>query len=223
MLKLSIGRLSNGEIVYLDLIQSRNIFLSYFKTEQLEAFLRNIAEYSGNADNTMLYIAIDSRYRGYYLNNEVKLNVCQTYFFDKPFRSTIKNKAEFINSLHKEYISRNRGKNKKDKPKTIIVIIDNIWNIIQNISKSSGSKLIDLLSNSYGVEIHFIIASSTSYYNLFNQIIQPEHRKNDKIEGKPNLQENGIRNLGAEIIYNSDELIFLKYHNSSELNRLYKI
>jgi hypothetical protein len=223
MLKLSIGRLSNGEIVYLDLIQSRNIFLSYFKTEQLETFLRNIAEYSGNANNTMLYIATDSRYKGYFLENVVKLNVCQTYFFDKPFRSTIKNKVAFINSLHKEYTSRNRGKNKKEKRQTIIVIIDNIWNIIQNISKSSGSKLIELLSNSYAVEIHFIIASSTSYYNLFNQIIQPAHRKNEKLEGNPNLQENGIRNLGAEIIYNSDELIFLKYHNSLELNRLYKI
>jgi hypothetical protein len=223
MLKLSIGRLSNGEIVYLDLIQSRNIFLSYFKPEQLEAFLRNIAEYSGNSGNKMLYIATDSRYKGYFLDNGVNLNVCQTYFFDKPFRSTIKNKTEFINTIHKEYTSRNRGKNKKDKPKTIIVIIDNIWNIIQNISKSSGSKLIDLLSNSYVVEIHFIIASSTSYYNLFNQIIQPSHRQNEKLEGKKIIQENEIRNLGAEIIYNSDELIFLKYHNSLELNRLYKL
>jgi hypothetical protein len=223
MFKFSIGRLSNGEIVYLDLIESRNLFISYFKTEQLDVFLKNIFENAKHSDNTIFYIASDSRYKSYLKDNETKINQHQTYFFDKPFRSTIKNKSEFINSLHKEYNHRKRRKIKKEKQNSIIVVIDNIWNIIQNISKLSGSKLIELFSNSYAVGIHFIIASSTSYYNLLNQIIQPADRQIEKIDGNPIRHENGIKNLGAEIIYNSDELIFLKYRNSLDLNRLYKI
>lgn len=219
MLKLGIGRVSSGEIVYLDLIESRNIFISYFKTEQLDVILKNISEYAGKSENTKLYIASDSRYKGYFIYPNIEVNKSQTYFFDKPFRSTLKNKSEFINALHKECNSRKRNKKSKETSNQIIVIIDNIWNIIQNISKSSGSKLLELLSNSYLVEINFVIASPTSYYNLFNQIIQPMY-------GKDNhrfVSDNGIKNIGAEIIYNSDELIFLKYHNSMELNRLYKI
>lgn len=219
MLKLGIGRVSSGEIIYLDLIQSRNIFISYFKTEQLDVILKNISEYAGKSEYTKLYIASDSKYKGYFIDPNTKINGCKTYFFDKPFRSTLKNKSDFINALYKEYTSRKRVKKKKEISNQIIVIIDNIWNIIQNISKSSGSKLIELLSKSYFVEINFIIASPTSYYNLFNQIIQP-------VYGKDNhryVSDNGIKNIGAEIIYNSDELIFLKYHNSMELNRLYKI
>lgn len=219
MLKLSIGRVSSGGIVFLDLIQSRNIFISYFKTEQLDAILKNVSEYAGNYDNTKLYIASDSRCKGYFIDAITKINGCQTYFFDKPFRSTLKNKSDFINALHKEYTSRKKAKKRKVISNQIIVIIDNIWNIIQNISKSSGSKLIELLSNSYMVEINFIIASPTSYYNLLNQIIRPAN-------GKDNHRydlDDGIKNIGAEIIYNSDELIFLKYFNSMELNRLYKI
>lgn len=223
MLKLSIGRISSGEIIYLDLIESRNIFISYFKTEQLDAILMNISEYAENAENTKLYIAADSKYKSYFIDTDTNINGCQTYFFDKPFRSTLKNKTDFINALHKEYTSRKRAKIKKETSNKIIVIIDNIWNIIQNISKSSGSKLIELLSNSYMAEINFVIASPKSYYNLFNQIIQPVHVKNLKIDNYQYISDNGIKNIGAEIIYNSDELIFLKYHNSMELNRLYKI
>lgn len=218
MLKLSIGRVSSGEIVYLDLIQSRNIFISYFKTEQLDDILKNISEYTGNNDNTKLYIASDSRYKDYFIYPNIEVNRCQTYFFDKPFRSTLINKSDFINALYKEYTSRKRTKI-KEISNQIIVIIDNIWNIIQNISKSSGSKLIELLSNSYLVEINFIIASPTSYYNLFNQIIQPANGKDNHRYGS----DIGIKNIGAEIIYNSDELIFLKYYNSMELIRLYRI
>jgi hypothetical protein len=92
MLKLSIGRISNGEIVYLDLIQSRNIFISYFKSEQLDDILRNISEYAGNSGNTKLFIASDSKYKSYFIDPNTKINGCQTYFFDKPFRSTLKNK-----------------------------------------------------------------------------------------------------------------------------------
>jgi hypothetical protein len=219
MLKLSIGRISNGEIVYLDLIQSRNIFISYFKSEQLDDIFKMISEYAGNSGNTKLFIASDSKYKSYFIDPNTKINGCQTYFFDKPFRSTLKNKSDFINALYKEYTSRKRAKKKKEISNQIIVIIDNIWNIIQNISKSSGSKLLELLSNSYLVEINFVIASPTSYYNLFNQIIQPSYGKDDYQFDSNNT----IKNIGAEIIYNSDELIFLKYHNSMELNRLYKI
>lgn len=218
-LKLPIGRNSNGDIVVLDVFQSQNIFISYSEAEQLDNVIKFFIL---NENQLKLYLAVNSRYTSYFKDRARFKEDHGFYFFDNPYRSSIKSKKSFINTIYQDYKKRTNTTS-KIFPK-MIVMVDNIWNLIQSISKSTGTKFLDLLFNAHQHGIHFVMASPTSYHNLFYQIVQPGpvHQKM-MLNAGINIPYSGVSKVGAEIIYNTEDFVFLKPYNSMDMNRLYKL
>ena len=221
---LPIGRQSNGELFFLDILKTPNIFISYSELFQLDNHIRQLTELERKGDSLMFYLAVNSKYRSEFKNILEDNKQTPTYFFDKPFRSKFNKKPAFINAVFKEFSRREHSKKSKNGYSTILIIIDDVWNLIVNQSKSTGLKFLDLLLNAHQTGIHFIIASPTTYRNLLQQIIEPDinQQKRMKRDGI-NFPSNGIESLGAEIIYTTENLVFYKEQNSMNLQRLYNL
>ena len=149
-LMLPTGRKSNGEIFSLDILSSPNLFFSYSEFEQLEQIIKSISEINPSKGSLEFSLAMNSRYRPHFKKESESYKVVNTYFWDKPFRSTVENRPTFINTIYEEFKTRIKIKNKNKYYNPMLVIIDDIWNLILNQSKSIGQILFIGVNNGIG-------------------------------------------------------------------------
>lgn len=132
---------------------------------------------------------------------------------------------EFINALMQEMKNRKafykRPAGKLALP-LMLVFIDDIFEVIMSPHKKTALTFIELLMVAGAGDMYFIMGSSGIYRNLLDQLINVTPSLKKKLS--KSLQEQNIgQPLGAELVMNSDELIFFRERNEKVYGRLYPL
>ena len=101
---------------------------------------------------------------------------------------------------------------KKKNNNIYLIIIDDIWQVVPKFKSNSAKHFRQILN--YGAEygFHFIIGSTMPYRNLLLQLM---------IERKDVNKSGVINQLGAEMIFNHDGLIFFREKNAINFDIFY--
>lgn len=206
MINITLGNKSNGEAVDVDLVFISNLFVSYVSNNQFIKFYEQIVN-NNEAVNYLLLCKAEN-----VIDSPSFTNI-ETYTYDNPANGSITNKNELFNEINGALV-RLRKLGRKINPIQLI-IIDDIFLLAAKLDKRGMQQFKNLLNYGSAVGIHFIIGSVLPYRNLLRQLMV-EQRSDSK-------KSNATNELGAEIIFNSDGLIFFREKNIVEYKILYPI
>ena len=207
MINITLGNKSNGEAVDVDLVFLSNLFVSYVSNNQFIKFYEQIVN-NNEAVNYLLLCKAEN-----VIDSPSFTNI-ETYTYDNPEKGSITNMKELFNGINGALV-RLRKLGRKMNPIQII-IIDDIFILAAKLDKRGMQRFKNLLNYRSTVGIHFIIGSVLPYRNLLKQLMV-EQSSESKIKINP------FNELGAEIIFNPDELIFFREKNVVEYTTLYSI
>ena len=181
--------------------------MSYVSNIQFIKFYRQIVN-NNKAVNYLLLCKAENVFDSTGFTN------IKTYTYDNPVNGSITNKKELFNGINGALV-RLRKLGRKMNPIQLIVI-DDIFILAAKLDKRGMQRFKNLLNYGSTVGIHFIIGSVLPYRNLLKQLMV-EQSSESKIKINP------FNELGAEIIFNPDELIFFSEKNVVEYTTLYSI
>lgn len=217
---LIIGRTSDGSICRIDIATCPNLFVSYHDDnskcklwQQLLTLPTDIALYLTGSNQRIQQL----------VPTILKRINTHTHYWDEPKSASIEGGYQFLNILYTELQRRSRKSN-HDGNHTILVVIDDIWQLLLKTRKRSAFILMSLLVYGEEVGIHFVVGSTFSYRNLLQQLMF----KNTEIKaifGKLHSENNifGISLIGAELIISPDGLVFYKQRNCMDLVKYYSL
>jgi hypothetical protein len=228
---LLIGKNSSGKNQFVDLSEVPVLMVSYCNENQLNSLFGQFNLYDGN------YIITNSRRLARWgISNKSQI----AFLRDEPESGLIESRDKLIKMVLEEIIVRRDIMKKKkiesfsryfelntwneQKLDYLFLLIDDVWDIV--VSKPKKLALNFMMSILYGpsVGIHTIFASTISYRNLLQQLVQFHPILTLELQkryGKPEPRQ--INNLGHEIIFTQDELIYYKKANIMDMERFYKI
>jgi hypothetical protein len=229
----NIGKNSNGEYQFIDLVNNPLLMISYCDNEQLEKSLNSINQCSNHAAVSFYIMTVRRRLHFSESNQRVGL-----FLRDEPLEGTVKSRVLFLNKILQETRRRNKLlKSKKitsfnvyyslnlwnkEKLDYRILLIDDVWDIVRAKSKQTGINLIRILLNGPAVGIYTILASELSYRNLLQQLVTINPRISEELQSKYGIPEpKQINLMGSEIIYSPDGLVFHKEKGSLGLTKYY--
>ena len=120
--------------------------------------------------------------------------------YDNPSCGSILSKEKLFTNPHK--LLKKRQTQKKLSQETLIILIDDIWQVMPGLNKMNSNWLKTILKEGAEWRIYFVIGSNFPYRNLLLQLMQPGSKKNSP-----------VNELGAEIIINPDQLLFFREMN----------
>ncbi len=199
---------SSGNQISKDLSDLGNLFVSYLEDQQIKEILEQLTQFGYTDIGRILMVCKDANLIN--LNNYV---YTESYVYNSPEFGSIKNKKELFSSINKD-VRKQQKSNILNNRKTIIWI-DDMW---QFYPKLSNKRLIkqfrELLQNAHFYNIHFIIGSILPYRNLLVQLMRTDSSAENR---------NVVSELGAELIYSPDELIFFRESNNEQQEIYYPI
>ena len=207
MITFSIGYNVSGNVIIKELSCLQNLFVSYMKTQQVKQLYEQIINTSFEQIDCGLLICKD-------INriDTQKYYKIETYIYDNPLSGTIQKKNKIFNKIFKEFI---KLKTQPQQNKVKLIVIDDIWELIPKLNKQNISELKQLLAEGAGYAIHFIIGSSMPFRNLLLQLMSSS-------ETIATSSRSPLNQLGAEIIFNPDEMIFFREKNQLQFNLVYQ-
>ncbi len=207
MINIPLGNKSNGEVLVVDLVFLSNLFLSYFSNKQFLKFYSQIIN-SYNGVNYLLICKSENVF-----NNKGFTNI-ETYIYDNPANGSITNRKELLKGINRSLV-RLRKQGKKMSI-TQLIVIDDIFILASKLDQIGMRQFKNLLNYGSTAGIYFIIGSVLPYRNLLKQLMVDQSTES-KIKNNPTNE------LGAEIIFNPDGLIFYREKNIFEYKSLYPI
>ena len=206
MIPFSIGYNVSGNVIIKELASLQNLFVSYMKTQQVKQLYEQIINTSFEQIDCGLLICKD-------INriDTQKYYKVETFIYDNPLSGTVQKKNKLFNKIFKECI---KLKAQPQQNKVKLIIIDDIWELLPKLTRQNISQLKQLLAQGSGHAIHFIIGSSMPFRNLLLQLMHSS-------ETLTTTSRSPINQLGAEIIYNPDEMIFFREKNQLQFDLVY--
>ncbi len=202
MIPFTIGKKSDGTTVCGDLCLQPNLFISYQTHQEFVDFTTDVLSHKLIEINKCLIIAKHN----YASNSSFKQ---ENYSYKNPENGTIKNINQLFVSPYKAF---KKAHNKNASIWNTLIIKDDIWQIVPKLKKSNATQFKLLLNNGHTKNNYFIIGSSLPYRNLLLQLMTERSKDN----------HNGVLNqLGAEIIFNPDGLIFFRERNNINFSTYY--
>lgn len=211
-LVIAAGKQSDGSLYVIDLGVEANLFVSWSREEQIdEVFQCWLLRLSEEKQLPELVISV-TRKRAAIL--PLQLFTFSQQFIRYEEEATLQKTTidGFVKDLFLKYKKRQKQRElkttKRSFQKPILILIDNIFQLLNYRRKQTGDKLLMLLSNGRYYGMHFIIGSPVSYRNLMVQIQSSAAKvtTNDAERLRP----------GAELVLTDDNLYF--YRSSSEMN-----
>lgn len=221
---LQIGRNSSGELYTIDLQALPNLFLSYSEDNQLVNVLQQLIDGISIAPEQSLIVTCFHKQTTEHLLPIASENNSSGNFYAYSDNNKHRTVDNLIQTVTKELNLRKRlvAANKLNilKRPSIVVLIDDIFEVITCKHKKTPLSFIELLLDGSLFGIHFIACSSGIYQNLLDQLVtvSPAMKKR-MLKGKHSA---GIREpLAARMIINPDGLVFFKSRMGSEYVLLY--
>ena len=157
-------------------------------------------QFKKNIESLLIY------QRKFPINTHIKN---ETFIYNDPESGTIKNFNKLFITPIKTF---KKTKNNKDDFYNTLIIIDDIWQIVPKLKKRSANQFKQLLNEGSAEGIHFIIGSSLPYRNLLLQLMANKSEDN---------KSGVINQIGAEMIFNIDGLIFFREKNNIAFQTYY--
>ncbi len=202
MISFEVGKKSDGSLVIYDLCNLPNLFVSYQTHQEFMSFINAILnqQFKKNIESLLIY------QRKFPINTHIKN---ETFIYNDPESGTIKNFNKLFITPIKTF---KKTKNNKDDFYNTLIIIDDIWQIVPKLKKRSANQFKQLLNEGSAEGIHFIIGSSLPYRNLLLQLMANKSEDN---------KSGVINQIGAEMIFNIDGLIFFREKNNIAFQTYY--
>ena len=231
--RLLIGKNSSGENQYIELTKIPVLIISYCDNEQLKFIFSQFNDFDFISKN---YLISNTR-----LLKEWGLSRKHFYLFmkDDP-KIEFQSRIDLIDYLLAEMVNRKKIMKKKrivDFERYVslntwndvklgyqYLIVDDIWDIIS--SKPAKLALNFMMILLYGplVGIHTIFASTISYRNILEQLINQHPVLTIELRKKYGFPEpKRISELGQELIFTSEGLVYYKKSAISDLIKYYKV
>ena len=202
MINIKIGKKSDGSLVNKNLSSLPNLFVSYQTNNEFNHFVKQII-----TTNLLYQCLVISKQN----IPSITTAVLETYFYYNPEDGTILNRNSIFSTQYKLL---QRAKSKKNNKNISLIIIDDIWLVVPKLKNNSAKQFKQLLNEGSSFGFYFIIGSSMPYRNLLLQLMT------DRKEGN---KSGVINQLGAEIIFNPDGLIFFRERNNINFNTYYPL
>jgi hypothetical protein len=207
VITIQIGKISDGSLFTLSFEQLPHLFVSYQNKIELDALLNRFLIVNDKSFTEFLVIASED-----FLSNSFAIkSSTNNYIYNNPDRGSIKQKgrifAHFFAALKK---ARKQQKEKINR----LIIIDDIWTFVPKLNARAITQFKELLNVGAEFGFYFIIGSSMPYRNLLLQLMS---------EQSNNLNNRVLNQLGAEVIFNPDGLLFFRKKNSIDYVSLYPI
>jgi len=199
----TIGFDSNGIAISQQLLPNAHLFISYINAEQIRDFYQQLLQENIDTIFPCLLIGKAANITELVVNGGF-----DSYIYDDPETGTIQRRAKIFTSVHQLF--KKRAAQKKGIKLPVWIFIDDIWQLVPQLNKRNSAILKVLLLDGATQHIYLIVGSSLPYRNLLVQLMQP----NMSITGP-------LNELGAEMILNSDSLIFFRERNKLEFENYY--
>jgi hypothetical protein len=206
LIAFSIGYNSSGKLINKDLLCLDNLFISFIETPQVKYLYDQILDNAFSQMNDGLLIC-----KSISLLNIDKYYKVETYVYDNPLSGSVQKKNKLFNKIFREF---NKLKIQQQPIKIRLIVIDNIWELMPKLTRQNLKQLKQLLAEGANYGIHFIIGSSMPFRNLLLQLMTTS-------EDQSKLPRSPLNQLGAEIIYNPDEMIFFREKNQLQFESYY--
>lgn len=239
---LTIGLNSSNEAQQIDLAQVPLLMVSYSFANELQWYMRQIllaetAEISGGItayESGKHFFIGNSRYL------PIALDRWPCFCTDEPEMGTHSSRSKLLNAVLREMQFRERVMKKKKMTvfekyhalnlwNTIklpyqLLILDDIWNLVQAKPTSLSIQLFRIILNGPAVGIHTVIGSNLSYRNLLQHLMELNPPIRKMLQEKYGIPEpTQISNIAHELILSPDNLVFYKKPGSMDLGKLYPL
>lgn len=236
IIPFALGLNSNNEHQSIDLAQVPLLMVSYTETNELLPYFSQLsqggiiaAEPAGSH-----FLLANSRYLPKDTNG-------WSYFLsDEPERGTHTTRAKLLSAVLREMQFRERTMKQKRIPifekyhalnlwnkvklPYKLLLIDDIWNLVQAKQSSLSISLFRIILNGPAVGIHTIIGSNISYRNLLQQLIALNPPIKKMLQEKYGIPEpTQISTIAQELILSPDRLVFYKKGSMGELEKFYPL
>ena len=230
---LLIGKNSDGEDQFIDLTKVPVLIISYCEDEQLRSIFSQFDSFNFVSKN---YLIANSRFfKDWGLNKEY----FHLFMRDDP-KIEFETRIDLIDHIIKEIVNRQKIMKKKNvvdferyvslntwndiKLGHQFLIIDDVWDIIVSKPVKLGLNFMMIILYGPLVGIHTIFASGISYRNILEQLINKHPILTIELRKKYGFPEpRKISELGQELIFTPDGLVYYKKNAISDLLKFYKI
>ena len=187
--------------------QLPHLFVSYQNKLELDGLLNRFLIVNDKSFNESLVIASED-----FLSNSlaIKSNT-NNYIYNNPDRGSIKQKGKIFSQFFAAF---KKARKQQKENTNRLIIIDDIWTFVPKLNARAITQFKELLNVGAEFGFYFIIGSSMPYRNLLLQLMS---------EQSNNLNNRVLNQLGAEVIFNPDGLIFFRKKNSIDYVSLYPI
>ena len=230
---LLIGKDSSGADQYIDLSKIPVLIISYCEEIQLKSIFNQFKLF--NFINKNYLIANTRFFKDWNLNKD-----CFHLFMRDDPKNKFETRIDLINHVLKEIINRQKIMKKKkilDFERYVSLniwndiklghqffIVDDVWDIIISKPVKLGLNFIMILLYGPLVGIHTIFASGISYRNILEQLINQHPILTIELRKKYGFPvPKKISELGQELIFTPEGIVFYKKSALSDLIKLYKI
>lgn len=190
-----LGYNSDGKKIDKSILTVSHLFVSYTTQPQIRDFLKRLSINKENDHTQWLEICRESNRLSFPEGTSM-----ESYVYDNPSCGSILSKEKLFTSPLR--LLKKRQNQKKLSQETLIIVIDDIWQVMPGLNKMNSNWLKTILKEGAEWRIYFVIGSNFPYRNLLLQLMQPGSKKNSP-----------VNELGAEIIINPDQLLFFREKN----------
>jgi hypothetical protein len=194
-LNFPLGYNSDGKKIDKSILTVSHLFVSYTTQPQIRDFLKRLSINNENDHTQWLEICRESNRLSFPQGTSM-----ESYVYDNPSCGSILSKEKLFTSPLR--LLKKRQNQKKLSQETLIILIDDIWQVMPGLNKMNSNWLKTILMDGAEQQIYFVIGSNFPYRNLLLQLMQPGSKKNSP-----------VNELGAEIIINPDQLLFFREMN----------
>ena len=230
---LLIGKNSDGKDQYIDLTKVPVLIISYCEDEQLRYIFSQFDSFDFVNKN---YLIANTRFLNDWGFHKEHFHL---FMRDDP-KIEFETRIDLIDHIIKEIVNRQKIMKKKkvvDFERYVslntwndiklghqFLIVDDVWDIIVSKPLKLGLNFMMIILYGPLVGIHTIFASGISYRNILEQLINKHPILTIELRKKYGFPEpRKISELGQELIFTPDGLVYYKKSAISDLMKNYKL
>lgn len=215
---LLIGKTSDNKLVRQDLVSMQHLFISYAEQIQFDRFVKDVVTDLGRGRDDLFFATAVTR-NCYQQLLPYMFNGTVAKFIHRDGEQN-SSKLEFMRGLVSVLKFRQKqALNGQPIPARIIILIEDVFSMVIPDKKGMGNLFLQLLLQGPSLGIHMLMGSIRTYRNLLTQLIH--------LDLQPKLRKqfgdifNKSEALGAELVLNTDELVFYKSRDAQDYNRYF--
>lgn len=232
-IKLLIGKNSGGENQYIEMKHIPVLMISYCDEGQLASIFSQFGQHSFSQKN---YIITNTRLFQQWVMQKEAFSL---FMRDEP-EMGFETRNDIINHVLEEIVMRQKIMKQKGitdfsryislntwndvKLDYTYLLVDDVWDMIVSKPKKLALNFMMILLYGPKVGVHVLFASSISYRNLLQQLVNVYPILTIELKKKYGIPEpKKISDLGHELIFTPEDFVYYNKGNIAEMVKYYKV